>query len=66
MLDGNARFDNEKVASGDAAEVDDADVLTVEAITDSELILIDVPLSFQPIGSGHSVELRSLPAAAPV
>ncbi len=50
MLGGDARFDNEKVATGDAAQVEGAHTLTVEAITDSELILVDVPLSFQPVG----------------
>lgn len=50
VLGGDARFDNENVASGDAAQVDSAHALTVEAITDSELILVDVPLSFQPVG----------------
>lgn len=50
VIDGEASFDEEKVATGDAAKVFDGHELSIAATADSELILIDVPLDFEPIG----------------
>jgi redox-sensitive bicupin YhaK (pirin superfamily) len=49
-IDGQARFDGEPVATGDAAKVTGQPSLTIAADEPSELILVDVPLSFRPVG----------------
>ena len=38
------------VATGDAAMVTDQPALTIAADAPSELILVDVPLEFEPVG----------------
>jgi quercetin 2,3-dioxygenase len=50
LIDGRARFDGEPVATGDAAKVTDQPSLEVTADAPSELILVDVPLRFRPVG----------------
>jgi redox-sensitive bicupin YhaK (pirin superfamily) len=50
LIDGQARFDGEPVATGDAAKVTDQPALTIAADAPSELILVDVPLEFDPVG----------------
>jgi redox-sensitive bicupin YhaK (pirin superfamily) len=50
LIDGRARFDGEPVATGDAAKVTDQPSLAIAADTASELILVDVPLRFRPVG----------------
>jgi quercetin 2,3-dioxygenase len=50
LIEGGARFDGEPVATGDAAKVTDQPALTIAADAPSELILVDVPLQFEPVG----------------
>jgi redox-sensitive bicupin YhaK (pirin superfamily) len=50
LIDGEATFDGEPVATGDAAKVTDQDTLRIRATAPSELILVDVPLDFQRVG----------------
>jgi quercetin 2,3-dioxygenase len=50
LIDGRARFDGEPVATSDAAKVTDQPSLTVTAEAPSELILVDVPMVFEPVG----------------
>jgi redox-sensitive bicupin YhaK (pirin superfamily) len=50
LIDGEASFDGEPVASGDAAKVTDQDALRIRATAPSELILVDVPLEFPRVG----------------
>jgi quercetin 2,3-dioxygenase len=50
LIDGRARFDGEPAATGDAAKVTDQPSLEVTADAPSELILVDVPLRFRPVG----------------
>lgn len=50
VLGGDASFDDEKVATGDATKVEGPHEFAVEAAADSELMLVDVPLNFQPVG----------------
>jgi redox-sensitive bicupin YhaK (pirin superfamily) len=50
LIDGRARFDGQPVATGDAAKVTDQPSLTIAADAPSELILVDVPLQFRPVG----------------
>jgi quercetin 2,3-dioxygenase len=50
LIDGRARFDGQAVATGDAAKVTDQPSLTIAADAPSELILVDVPLRFRPVG----------------
>jgi quercetin 2,3-dioxygenase len=50
LIDGRARLDGEPVATGDAAKVTDQPSLAIAADAPSELILVDVPLRFQPVG----------------
>ena len=48
---GRARtFDEEQVATGDAAKVTDQPELHIRATEASELILVDVPMEFEPVG----------------
>ncbi|MFN2557030.1 MAG: pirin family protein [Nitriliruptorales bacterium] len=51
LIDGTATFNAEKVASGDAAKVQGREEFDVEAVEETELILVDVPLRFQPVGA---------------
>jgi redox-sensitive bicupin YhaK (pirin superfamily) len=50
VIDGLARFDDQQVAIGDAAKIEHSHLLTVTADTDTELILVDVPLAYTPVG----------------
>jgi redox-sensitive bicupin YhaK (pirin superfamily) len=50
LIGGQARFDGEPVATGDAAKVTGQPSLRIEAEAPSELILVDVPLRFRPVG----------------
>jgi redox-sensitive bicupin YhaK (pirin superfamily) len=50
LIDGKARFGDNEVGAGDAAKVTDEPSVRIRADTPSELILVDVPLSFQPVG----------------
>jgi redox-sensitive bicupin YhaK (pirin superfamily) len=50
LIDGRARFGGEPVTTGDAAKVTGQPSLTVVADAPSELILVDVPMRFQPVG----------------
>ncbi len=51
MIDGTATFDAEKVATGDAAKVQGREELAVEAVDETEVILVDVPLNFRRVGT---------------
>ena len=50
LIEGRARFDGEPVATGDAAKVTGQPSLEITAEAPSELILVDVPLAFRPVG----------------
>lgn len=50
LIDGMGRFDDFDVEGGDAAKIEGDHELVVEATDDAELILIDVPLRFRPVG----------------
>ena len=50
LIEGAASFDGEELATGDAAEVTDAEELRIRASQTSELILVDVPIQFEPVG----------------
>lgn len=50
VMAGAGTLDEEKVAAGDAAKVIGSHDLMVAAIEPTELILIDVPLEFRPVG----------------
>ncbi|HEX6129144.1 MAG TPA: pirin family protein [Candidatus Limnocylindria bacterium] len=50
LIEGSAAFDGEQLATGDAAKVTDEAALTVRARETSELILVDVPMRFEPVG----------------
>jgi redox-sensitive bicupin YhaK (pirin superfamily) len=50
LIDGEATLNGEAVSTGDAAKVTDEPELRVHATAASELILVDVPLLFAPVG----------------
>jgi redox-sensitive bicupin YhaK (pirin superfamily) len=50
LISGAALFDDEMVAAGDAAKVTDQSALRIRAMETSELILVDVPMTFEPVG----------------
>jgi redox-sensitive bicupin YhaK (pirin superfamily) len=50
MIGGSASFDDQQVATGDAAKVVDQPELRIAATERTELILVDVPLLFEPKG----------------
>ena len=50
LISGEASFDEEAVSTGDAAKVIDQAELRVAARAPSELILVDVPMAFEPVG----------------
>jgi redox-sensitive bicupin YhaK (pirin superfamily) len=50
LIGGQARFDGESAGTGDAAKVTGDQSLTVTAEAPSELILVDVPMEFEPVG----------------
>jgi quercetin 2,3-dioxygenase len=50
LIDGEAAFDGADVATGDAAKVTDQPELRIRARAPSEVILVDVPMRFEPVG----------------
>ncbi|MDX1620227.1 MAG: pirin family protein [Nitriliruptorales bacterium] len=50
VIDGAVVLDDEKLATGDAAKVVGPHELDITATDDAELIVIDVPLDFEPVG----------------
>jgi redox-sensitive bicupin YhaK (pirin superfamily) len=50
LIEGTATFDGEAVTTGDAAKVTDQAELRIAARDQSELILVDVPMQFEPVG----------------
>jgi redox-sensitive bicupin YhaK (pirin superfamily) len=50
LISGEATFDGEAVSTGDAAKVTEQPSLTIRAADTSELILVDVPMRFTPVG----------------
>ena len=50
LIEGEATFDDEKVRTGDAAKVTDQPEVRISASEPSELILVDVPMRFEPVG----------------
>ena len=50
LIDGAAALDGHELATGDAAEVTEADAITIRASQTSELILVDVPMAFEAVG----------------
>jgi redox-sensitive bicupin YhaK (pirin superfamily) len=50
LIEGAASFDGEGLATGDAVKVTDEPQLVVRAREPSELILVDVPMEFEPAG----------------
>jgi len=50
LIGGAATFDDQAVASGDAAKVTDQPELRIAAREKSELILVDVPMTFDQVG----------------
>jgi hypothetical protein len=50
LIEGLAAFDGEIVTTGDAAKVTDQASLRMRASESSELILVDVPMEFEPVG----------------
>jgi redox-sensitive bicupin YhaK (pirin superfamily) len=50
VMDGSAGLGGDKLGTHDAAKVFGPQRLTITAIDDAELILIDVPLEFEPVG----------------
>ncbi len=50
IIEGEATFDGSPVRTGDAALVQGQDALAVKAVHPTELILIDVPMVWEPVG----------------
>jgi len=50
LIEGAAELDGESVTTGDAAKVTEQPALRVAAREPSELILVDVPMQFEPVG----------------
>lgn len=50
LIEGSGDFDDHEVKTGDAAKVTDQPNLTITADEPSELILVDVPMKFEPVG----------------
>jgi redox-sensitive bicupin YhaK (pirin superfamily) len=50
LISGDASFDDQAVSTGDAAKVTDQAELRIGAHETSELILVDVPMVFEPVG----------------
>jgi redox-sensitive bicupin YhaK (pirin superfamily) len=50
LIEGRASMDGQDLETGDAAEVTDQATLRIRASEPSELILVDVPLQFEPVG----------------
>jgi hypothetical protein len=50
LIEGAASFGGEELATGDAVKVTDEAQLAIRASQPSELILVDVPMTFEPVG----------------
>jgi len=50
VIDGRVSLGGEELATGDAAKVTDEDEIAIGATDASELILVDVPMTFEPVG----------------
>jgi len=50
LISGAASFDDQEVTTGDAAKVTDQPELRIAAREASELIVVDVPMAFVPVG----------------
>jgi hypothetical protein len=50
LIEGSATFNGEDLATGDAVKVVEEPELTIQAGESSELILVDVPMNFEPVG----------------
>jgi quercetin 2,3-dioxygenase len=50
VIEGAVMLDGEKLATGDAAKVTDEPQIIIRAAEPSELILVDVPMQFEPVG----------------
>jgi quercetin 2,3-dioxygenase len=50
LIEGRASLGTEELSTGDAAKIHDEATLRIEAKDTSELILVDVPLRFTPVG----------------
>jgi redox-sensitive bicupin YhaK (pirin superfamily) len=50
LIEGAASVGGEALTTGDAAKVTDEAALTLRATETSELILVDVPMEFEPVG----------------
>lgn len=50
LIDGRASFGDEAVRTGDAAKVTDQPSLGIQAAEGCELMLVDVPMQFEPVG----------------
>ena len=50
VIDGGVTLDGESLATGDAAKVVGEESLRIQASVPSELILVDVPMRFEPVG----------------
>ena len=50
LIEGSASFDSEAMDTGDAAKITDQPSVSIKATAPSELILVDVPMRFEPVG----------------
>ena len=50
LIDGRATLNGEPIRTGDAAKVFEGESIEIEARVPSELILVDVPLRYEPVG----------------
>jgi redox-sensitive bicupin YhaK (pirin superfamily) len=50
LIEGEGTFDDQPVRTGDAATVEGQHLLKITATQPSELILIDVPMVWEPVG----------------
>jgi redox-sensitive bicupin YhaK (pirin superfamily) len=50
LIDGESRLGDEAMSSCDAAHAEGPQEVSIEAVRDSEWILVDVPLRFTPVG----------------
>ncbi len=50
LIEGAGTFDAEDVTTGDAAKVIDQRELKIRARQQSEFVLVDVPMQFEPVG----------------
>ncbi len=50
LIEGEATFDGHPVTTGDAAKVAEQPEVVIRATVRSEIILVDVPMTFEPVG----------------